>query len=293
MNTRTISSLQAKANQQNHSPRFARFSRARRADTTKTFKSCLTRVPVQQEKEVSPNPEARPLMAGNKLLLEKLSKVTWKSGKRATGRFYEHRGQWFAELHYTTRACKKVTKLVEQAQDGTLFVRFNKEADFITGTKEDDIKTREYIMWNRVKRAIVAQSGEVITVGPPRTWVYFYNEEKITRATEEQQNRAEEVLAEARRVYKDYTATVLEFSTTCGVTVMWTSSPQELKEKYNVSDLKTFDSWCLDWKFDSEQLAVGMKVRMRPDSVQCKGKYSKRPLIRGVLLSVVPEQIVA
>jgi len=290
MNTRTICLNEAKANQMNHSPRFARFSRARR---TNTFKSCMKQVPVKQE-EVKPQVEARPLMAGNKLLLEKLSKVTWKSGKRATGRFYEHKGTWYAELHYTTRACKKVTKLVEQAQDGTLFVRFNNEADFITGTKEDDIKTREYIMWNRVKRTIIAQDGEPITVGPPRTWVYFYNEQKITKATEEQQTRAEEILAEARRVYKDYTATVLEFSTTCGVTVMWTSSPQELKKKYNTSDLKTFDSWCLDWKFDSEQLAVGMKVRMRPDSVQCKGKYSKRPLIRGVLLEVLPEgQIVA
>lgn len=269
-----------RVNQKNQSPRFARFSQFART----AFKPSMKKVSPPARKV-----ETCTISKENVALLERLSKVTWKSGKRAFGKFYLEDGTWLAELKYTTGACKQVIKRVEEAVDGTLFVRFNQEADFITGTKEDDIKTREYVMWNREQRDLTSKNGESIKVGPPRTWVHFYQAEKISKATEEQQSRADEILSEAKRIYKDYVATVLDFSETCGVKVMWTSAPKELKEKYNVTDLKTFDSWCLDWEFNSDQLRVGMKVRMRPDSVQCKGKYNRRPLIRGVLLEVLSE----
>jgi len=257
------------ANKANQSPRFARFSTvAKRA-----FKPCMQK---QVESEIS---------QANLKLLERLAKVAWKSGKRANGRFYLQNGKWMAELHYTSGAQRQVVKRVEQSTDGTLFVRFNAVADFITGTKEDDIKTREYIMWNREEREIRTITGESLKVGPPRTWVHFYNEARIVKATSEQEERAATILEECRKCYENYTATVLEFSETCGVKVMWTSAPEELKEKYNVSDLKTFDSWCLGWEFNSPQLYVGMKVQMRVDSVNCKGKYARKPLIRGVLLA--------
>jgi len=226
----------------------------------------------------------------NNRLLERLARHSWKSGKRANGRFFLQSNKWMAELHYTTGAQKQVTKLVEQSTDGTLFVRFNNgNADFISGTKEDDIKTREYVMWNRQQRSLTTINGETLQVGPPRTWVHFYDETKISKATEEQEERSALILEECKNYYENYTATVLEFSETCGVKVMWTSAPEELKKKYNVSDLKTFDSWCLGWEFNSPQLYVGMKVQMRVDSVNCKGKYTNKPLIRGVLLASAEE----
>jgi len=254
------------------SPRFARFSSVQK----KAFKPSMKKVIAM----ISPE---------NVKLLEKLAKVAWKSGKRANGRFFLQNNMWMAELHYTSGAQRQVVKRVEQSVDGLLFVRFNGVADFITGIKEDDIKTREYIMWNREERNIVTINGETLKAGPPRTWVHFYNEEKIVKATDEQEERAAMILEECKKYYENYTATVLEFSETCGVKVMWTSAPAELKKKYNVSDLKTFDSWCLGWEFNSAQLYNGMKVQMRVDSVNCKGKYANKPLIRGVLIASLEE----
>lgn len=248
------------------SPRFGRFS------PVKPVKPSMVKLPV-----MSPD---------NEKLLEKLSKWEWRSGKRANGRFFKKGTKWMAELQYTSGAKRLVSKPVEQAVDGTLFVRFNRDgADFVSGIKEDDIKTREYIMWNREPHTFKTAKGEILKAGPPRTWVHYYNEDKIVKATEEQEKRSEEILAECQRCFEGFTSTVLEFSKTCGVKVMWSSVPAELKQKYNVSDMKTFDSWCLDWEFDSAELYVGMKVHMRVDSVNCKGKYANKPLIRGVLLA--------
>merc|ERR1712167_182742 len=73
-----------------------------------------------------------------------------------------------------------------------------------------------------------------------------------------------------------------------GARIMGTSVPEELKKIYNVTDIKTVDSWkqTIDGdsrcKLDISMFKKGDKIKMSVQSIGAAGKYAKQPLIRGV-----------
>merc|ERR1711964_558734 len=90
----------------------------------------------------------------------------------------------------------------------------------------------------------------------------------------------------AQEMMKDFTSTVLDVKLMRGERVMWTSVPEDLKYIFNVTDIKTVDSWKQtmhgDVQLDISMFNRGDKVKMAVQSVGVSNKHLHQPLIRGV-----------
>lgn len=96
--------------------------------------------------------------------------------------------------------------------------------------------------------------------------------------------REQEVLREARRLIEnnDWLSEVMEVVDVKGQRVMWLTVPQELKDKYNCTDMKCYDQWLKRVWMDINQFKPGMKLRMKVTSVSVRGKFGNQPIIRGI-----------
>jgi len=90
----------------------------------------------------------------------------------------------------------------------------------------------------------------------------------------------------AQEMMKEFTSTVLDVKLMRGERVMWTSVPEDLKYIFNVTDIKTVDSWKQtmhgDVQLDISMFNRGDKVKMAVQSVGVSNKHLHQPLIRGV-----------
>lgn len=90
----------------------------------------------------------------------------------------------------------------------------------------------------------------------------------------------------AQEMMKDFTSTVLDVKVLRGARVMWTSVPDDLKYIFNVTDIKTVDTWKQtmhgDVQLDVSMFKKGDKVKMSVQSIGVSGKFMHQPLVRGV-----------
>jgi len=96
---------------------------------------------------------------------------------------------------------------------------------------------------------------------------------------------------------KDFTSIVIEVKVQRGARVMWTSVPEDLKYIFNVTDIKTVDTWKQtmhgDCQLDISMFKRGDRVKMSVQSIGVSGKHMHQPLIRGVPDAVAhPETLV-
>jgi len=90
----------------------------------------------------------------------------------------------------------------------------------------------------------------------------------------------------AQEMMKEFTSTVLDVKVLRGARVMWTSVPDDLKYIFNVTDIKTVDTWKQtmhgDVQLDVSMFQKGDKVKMSVQSIGVSGKHMHQPLVRGV-----------
>jgi hypothetical protein len=90
----------------------------------------------------------------------------------------------------------------------------------------------------------------------------------------------------AQEMMKDFTSIVIEVKVQRGARVMWTSVPEDLKYIFNVTDIKTVDTWKQtmhgDCQLDISMFKRGDRVKMSVQSIGVSGKHMHQPLIRGV-----------
>jgi len=90
----------------------------------------------------------------------------------------------------------------------------------------------------------------------------------------------------AQEMMKDFTSIVIEVKIQRGARVMWTSVPEDLKYIFNVTDIKTVDTWKQtmhgDCQLDISMFKRGDRVKMSVQSIGVSGKHMHQPLIRGV-----------
>jgi len=90
----------------------------------------------------------------------------------------------------------------------------------------------------------------------------------------------------AQEMMKDFTSTVLDIKDGRNGRVMWTSVPEDLKYIFNVTDIKTVDSWKQtmhgDVQLDISMFKKGDKIKMSVQSIGVSHKHMNQPLIRGV-----------
>jgi len=90
----------------------------------------------------------------------------------------------------------------------------------------------------------------------------------------------------AQEMMKDFVSIVIDVKIQRGARVMWTSVPEDLKYIFNVTDIKTVDTWKQtmhgDCQLDISMFKRGDRVKMSVQSVGVSGKHMHQPLIRGV-----------
>merc|ERR1719456_448921 len=172
---------------------------------------------------------------------------------------------------------------VKECTDGKLYIRQDQDrADVVTGFSEEK---RAYIMFNRNFSSITTRRGRVLETGQPKSWMrkdfptpQHKNDPNVIAKTNG-------LLEACQEHFADYESTIVEFSSKCGIKIMWSTVPAVIKEQFKCTDVKTLEGWG-SHKLDFGQFKPGMKVRVRIDSVNCYGRYTAKPLLRGTLLSV-------
>merc|ERR1712096_501721 len=84
--------------------------------------------------------------------------------------------------------------------------------------------------------------------------------------------------------FQSYVSTVVDVMDYRGHTVMWTSVPPSLKERFNTTDLKTVNAWpeLAQAGIDLKVLKRGDQVKMIVSDVAVRGKYANGPLLYGL-----------
>lgn len=90
----------------------------------------------------------------------------------------------------------------------------------------------------------------------------------------------------AQEMLKNFNSIVIDVKMQRGARIMWTTVPDDLKYIFNVTDIKTVDTWKQtmhgDCTLDISMFKKGDRVKMAIQSVGCSGKNMHQPLIRGV-----------
>jgi len=117
---------------------------------------------------------------------------------------------------------------------------------------------------------------------PDPNFIHIIKEEKQERR--KVHRLREDVFDAAREAFQSYVSTVVDVMEYRGHTVMWTSVPQELKERYNTTDLKTVNAWpeLSQAGIDLKVFKKGDQVKMIVSDVATKGKYASGPLLYGL-----------
>jgi len=102
----------------------------------------------------------------------------------------------------------------------------------------------------------------------------------------------------AQEMMKTFTSTVLDVRLGRNGRIMWTSVPEDLKYIFNVTDIKTVDSWKQTMhgnvQLDISMFKVGDKIKMSVQSIGVSNRHHNQPLIRGVPdYHVHPETLLA
>jgi len=90
----------------------------------------------------------------------------------------------------------------------------------------------------------------------------------------------------AQEMMKNFQSIVIDVKMQRGARIMWTTVPDDLKYIFNVTDIKTVDTWKQtmhgDCTLDISMFKKGDRVKMAIQSVGVSGKNMHQPLIRGV-----------
>jgi len=90
----------------------------------------------------------------------------------------------------------------------------------------------------------------------------------------------------AQEMMKTFTSTVLDVRLGRNGRIMWTSVPEDLKYIFNVTDIKTVDSWKQTMhgnvQLDISMFKVGDNIKMSVQSIGVSNRHHAQPLIRGV-----------
>jgi len=92
-----------------------------------------------------------------------------------------------------------------------------------------------------------------------------------------------EILLDVRRQCKEYVSTVLEFTWFRGKRVMHTSIPEDLKKKWNCTNIRTMGTWKQldDYGIDLNHFRPGQKVKMIVQSIFIHDRKPE-PELRGI-----------
>jgi len=111
--------------------------------------------------------------------------------------------------------------------------------------------------------------------------------------TREMRVREKKILKACIREYKTYISTVLEVRVVHGKKTMWTTVPEILKKRFNLTEMKTVDQWQQTMvgavEIDISTLKKGDRVKMLVQSIGV-AMNPDSPLIRGVPDYKVREQ---
>jgi len=215
----------------------------------------------------------RGLTHDNESVLRHLGKKekVWSMGKRGDAKFVRINHQWCIKFLDS----EEQYPVVEEA--GALCVEFTKRAfDYIMEIGDSIDDASEYIVWKGNGKPLSPLGSRQFNPRSPRTWVSIRK-----RSTMERTNI---LLEEAKYAFMTYESTVLEVKANKGRTVMWSTVPKDLKNRYNCTDLKTIGQWrqVEDYGMDIRLLKKGMKIKMVIMGVVAGGKYSEEPQLNGV-----------
>jgi len=121
---------------------------------------------------------------------------------------------------------------------------------------------------------------------PDPNYIHIIKEEKEERAKSHlkmSQLRAD-VFDASREAFQSYVSTVVDVMDYRGHTVMWTSVPKELKQRFNTTDLKTVNAWpeLAQAGINLKVFKPGDQVKMIVSDVAVRGKYAHGPLLYGL-----------
>jgi len=117
---------------------------------------------------------------------------------------------------------------------------------------------------------------------PDPNFIHIIKEEKQERSKVHRLRG--DVFDGAREAFQSFVSTVVDVMEYRGHTVMWTSVPKELKDRFNTTDLKTVNAWpeLAQAGIDLKVFKKGDQVKMIVSDVAVKGKYARGPLLYGL-----------
>merc|ERR1711964_797929 len=150
------------------------------------------------------------------------------------------------------------------------------------GTKMDSVQTCD------TKRFYPLSGGESRPITPRRRRLVPMTSSK----KRDDRKHMLQILNVARELINDsdFISEVLEKMVIRGHTVLWCSVPKETKDRYNVTDIKCFDTWLRRCGMQISDFEAGMKLKMKVTSVSTKGKNAKAPMLRGIPTYIVSDE---
>merc|ERR1712096_454726 len=218
-------------------------------------------------------------------LLQRLSEDKWRLTKTSTASFKLVEGEWCVVIY--SHRCRDRKQKVKESTDGFLYVQVGvNKAEVISSFQPEQARLRACVIWNTGLTSIATRHGVTFEAGEPKSWTRKDPTVPCKPANPELDERAQEILAECRKYFAGHESRIIEFTSKLGCKIMWSTIPEELKQRFNCTDVKTLESW--GHKINFSTLKPGMRVKVQIDSVNCKGRNESRPLLMGKLVEVYP-----